>query len=91
MIFAELDEATGEFKQISIDVLPVVPGEIIVVAVGIVVSVLAAALFVARQQHGHPLRKQQRGQEVSLLLCAQLFTSGSSVVALPRHSSSDRL
>ena len=51
--------------------VPVQPGELVVLAVGVVVAVLRVAELVAGQQHRHALREEQRGDEVALLPLAQ--------------------
>ena len=50
---------------------PVDPGQLVVLAVGVVVAALGAAHLVAVQDHRHALRQQQRGEEVALLAGAQ--------------------
>src|SRR5690606_3163852 len=47
------------------------PRQLVVLAVRVVVPALALPELVARGQHGHALRKEQRGQEIALLLRAQ--------------------
>ena len=51
--------------------LPVEPGDLVVLAPGVVVAALRAAELVAAEQHRHALREEQRGQEVALLARAQ--------------------
>ena len=51
--------------------LPVEPGDLVVLAVGVVVAALGAADLVAAEQHRHALRQEQRGEEVALLPRAQ--------------------
>ena len=51
--------------------VPVVPGDLVVLAPAVVVAVLGAADLVAAEQHRHALRQQQRGDEVALLARAQ--------------------
>ena len=51
--------------------LPVEPGQLVVLAVGVVVAVLRVAQLVAAAEHRHALREQQRGHEVALLPLAQ--------------------
>ena len=46
---------------------PVHPGDLVVLAVGVVVASLGAPDLVAGQQHRDALRQQQRGEEVALL------------------------
>ena len=68
-----LDHAADEIQQglpLLVQV-PVEPGELVVLAVGVVVALLRAADLVAAQQHRHALGKQQRGQHAPLLLLPQ--------------------
>src|SRR5450631_2781064 len=51
--------------------LPVDPGELVVLAVDVVVSTLSSADLVAVGDHRDTLAEQERGQEVALLLLAQ--------------------
>src|SRR2546425_10009061 len=51
--------------------LPVQPGHVVVLAIGVIVPLLAMAEIIAGQEHGLPLRQQQGGDEVALLLPAQ--------------------
>ena len=51
---------------------PVEPVELVVLAVGVVVALLAAPELVAREQHRRALRQQQGGEEVAPLARAQL-------------------
>ena len=57
----------GEGQQVLVAVRPVEPGDLVVLAVGVVVAALRAAHLVAVEQHRHPLRQQQGGQQVALL------------------------
>src|SRR5271165_4458254 len=72
MGFAELDELAGELQQLGAPFveLPVVPADLVVLAVGVVVAVLGAAELIAAAQHGNALRKKQRRQQVALLALA---------------------
>src|SRR5208282_5690787 len=56
--------------------VPVEPTGFIVLAVGVVVSALAAPRFVAHQEHGHAQRKEGHGQKVLNLTMPQLFDGG---------------
>ena len=67
VVAAQRDEAASEVDQILVNVLPVVPGDLVVLAVGVVVAALGAAGLVAAEQHRGPLGQQQGGQEVALL------------------------
>src|SRR5262249_61774323 len=53
--------------------LPVEPGELVVLAVGVVVAALRAPELVAAAEHRHALRQRQRRDEVALLPLAQLL------------------
>jgi hypothetical protein len=50
--------------------MPVEPGELVILAVGIVVALLPMAELIAGEEHGHALGGQQGGDEVALLLPA---------------------
>ena len=50
---------------------PVEPGDLVVLAPGVVVAALRAADLVAAEQHRRALGEEQRGQEVALLARAQ--------------------
>src|SRR6202035_5196184 len=50
---------------------PVDPGDLVVLAVRVVVALLGAPHLIAREQHRNALGQQQRGQEVALLPGAQ--------------------
>jgi hypothetical protein len=49
------------------DALPVEPGDVVVLAIGVVVAALGPAEFVAAEQHGRAARQQQDGQHVAHL------------------------
>ena len=51
--------------------LPVHPGQLVILAVDVVVALLGAAHLVSVRQHGDALRQQERGQQVALLPGAQ--------------------
>ena len=71
MLSAQSDQACGEVEHVLVDVLPVEPGQLRVVAVGIVVAVLGPTQLIAAEQHGHALAEQQRRQQVAPLAGAQ--------------------
>ena len=62
VLAAQRDEAAREVEQAAAAVVerPVEPGELVVLAVGVVVAALGAAHLVAAQQHRDALRQQQR-------------------------------
>ena len=64
---AERDQAPGELQHLLVDVVPVDPGQLRVVAVGVVVAVLGAAQLVAVRDHRYALGEQQRRHEVAPL------------------------
>ena len=70
---AEGDQLAGEPDEVRVllGAGPVEPGDLVVLAVGVVVAVLGAAGFVAHDHHRHALRQQQERQEVSDLAGAQ--------------------
>src|SRR6185503_12751562 len=57
---AQPDQIAREAEQRAVGVLPVVPGDLVVLAVGVVVPLLRAADLVAAAQHRDPLRQEQR-------------------------------
>ena len=71
MLPPQRDEVAGEAKQVLVDPSPVMPGDLVVLAVGVVVATLAAPGFVPAEEHGGPLGEQQGRQEVALLFPPQ--------------------
>ncbi len=65
------DQRRGELRQRPVGLVPVHPGDLGVLRVGVVVAVLGATELVAVQDHRHALAQQQRGQQVALLAGAQ--------------------
>src|SRR6516225_9915107 len=61
--------------------VPVVPTDLVVLAVCIVVTALAATDFVSSTYHWHALRQQQRGRQIALLSLAR--RKNRRVVAWP--------
>src|SRR5688572_27156623 len=57
----------GERRKGRVDALPVVPRDPVVLAVGVVVSLLRPADLVAAEEHRHPLRQREGRDEVALL------------------------
>src|SRR6185503_17551273 len=70
---AQGDQSAGEGQEagLVLDVLPVEPGQLVVLAVGVVVAELGSSALVAYQQHGDALGQQQRGEQVALLAATQ--------------------
>src|ERR1700692_940428 len=71
MTTAQRDEFRGELRQLMVYCRPVEPGDLVVLAVGVVVAPLSAAEFVAPQQQRYAGRKQQRRKKRPLLPGAQ--------------------
>src|SRR5262249_35112786 len=71
MIRTQCRHHTGELQQAAVGGGPVDPGELVVLAVAVIVAVLRAAQLVAVTDHRHALRQQQRGDEIALLASAQ--------------------
>src|SRR5205807_3874890 len=67
MLFAQCGQAPREVEQNEVGVLPVVPGDLVVLAVRVVVAALRAADLVAAQDHRHTLRDEQRREQVLAL------------------------
>ena len=74
MLFAKAAQAGRELDQVGVlrGCRPVKPGELVVLAVGVVVTALAARELVAAEQQRHAFGEQQRGDEVAPLARAQL-------------------
>ncbi len=71
MLAAQFGDLPGEREQVDVDLRPVDPGDLVVLAVAVVVAALGASQLVAVADHRHALRDEHRGDEVALLLCAQ--------------------
>ena len=88
MAAAQVDEHPGELEQVLVLARPVHPGDLIVLAVAVVVALLGAPDLVAVGDHRHPLAEHQRGEEVPLLPRAQLqhrrVVGGALIAAVPR-------
>src|SRR2546428_10985223 len=67
MLRAKRDEPARELQQVTVDVLPIEPRDLVVLTVRVVVPALRASNLVAAKQHRHTLRQKQRREEVALL------------------------
>ena len=69
MLFTEAAQAGGELDQLGVlrDRAPVKPGELVVLAVRVVIAALAARKLVAAEQQRDAFGEQQRGDQVALL------------------------
>src|SRR2546427_4756092 len=65
MMLAKPDDLLRELEHVSRGRLeaPIHPGQLVVLAVRIVVALLRASQLVAVEQHGHAEREHQRGEE----------------------------
>src|SRR6185503_20874087 len=74
MLRAEAEKTAGEVEDAAgaLVEVPVEPGELVVLAVGVVVPGLRAPELVAGEQHRCPLGEEQRRQEVPGLPVAEL-------------------
>src|ERR687892_2175523 len=74
----DLDGGAHEVTPSSLLVgqLPMEPGELVILAIRVVVPLLRLAELVAGQEHGDALRHHQRRQEIALLLPAQGVDGG---------------
>src|SRR5450631_1371502 len=68
--------------RIALAELPVDPGDLVVLAVDVVVATLGPTDLVAVGDHRDPLAEHERGQEVALLLPAQGVDGGVVGLAL---------
>ena len=68
---AEGHQLPGEREQFGVGRGPVEPGDLVVLAIGVVVALLGAAQLVAAQQHREPEGEQQGGEDRAGLARAQ--------------------
>ena len=78
-------------EQLLVDVVPVEPRDLVVLAVGVVVPALRAADLVAAEQHRNALREEQRRQDVALLPRSQSTLTAASSVGPSAPQFHDRL
>src|SRR5258706_9245407 len=64
---AELDQAVYEREQLVVDLRPVEPRDLVVLAVGVVVAVLRPPNLIAATDHRYPDGEDQGRQKVPLL------------------------
>ncbi len=69
-----VDASAHEFQEFlaAIVKVPVQPGQLVVLAIGVVVAVLRVAEFIARDDHGDAFGEEEGGDEISFLPFAQL-------------------
>src|SRR4051794_13442982 len=90
MLLAHRDQPAGPVEDLAAAVVlvPVVPGDLVVLTPRVVVAPLRSAALVAAEQHRGALREQQGGDEVALLApakCVDLRVVGRPLgTAVPR-------
>src|SRR6266576_2154744 len=88
MVVPERGHVASEGKEIDVEILPVDPGQLVVLTEPVVVALLGAADLIPMGDHRHALGQQQRREEITLLArpqCAYLGIVGWSFVpAVPR-------
>jgi ribose/xylose/arabinose/galactoside ABC-type transport system permease subunit len=86
---AQANQPGDVVDQLVVGVLPVEPGHLVVLAVGVVVAALRAAEFVATLQHRYALRDEQRGQQRTLQAAAffehRRIVAFTFLAAVPRQ------
>jgi hypothetical protein len=73
---AQLDQTLGVRAELMVGVLPVEPGDLVVLAPAVVVAALSAGDLVAADDHRHALGKEQRGQQIPALAGSQIEDPG---------------
>src|SRR5687768_3304162 len=76
MPVTEAQQPSSELEQRLVDRGPVVPRDLVVLAIRVVVSPLRPADLIAPKQHGHALRQHQRREKVTLLTGSQCVDVG---------------
>src|SRR5207248_10788290 len=67
MLFAEFDQASSKIEKPIIAARPIVPTDLVVLAISVVISILRPCKFVATQEHWHALREDKRRQKIATL------------------------
>ena len=68
---AQADQHLRELEQRGVRRAPIEPRNVVVLTIGVIVAALRPPPFIAREQHRHALREQQRHEEIFLLLASQ--------------------
>src|SRR6266567_8882745 len=71
VLASQPDQPARGLQQLPVDLIPIDPRQLVVLAESIVVALLRPAELVAHEQHRHALREEECGQTVALLLRAQ--------------------
>src|SRR5260370_17662808 len=83
VLASQPDQPARHLQQLPVDLIPVDPRQLVVLAVSIVVALLRPAELVTHEQHRHALREEKCDQAVTLLLRAQPDDGGVVRLALP--------
>ena len=69
MAFAECDQLSRKFQQLLLGFIkiPIKPADLVVLTVGVVVSALRTADFIAATDHRHALGEQKGEQQIAFL------------------------
>ena len=69
MVFAQGNHALNKSEKLTVYMLgvPIKLADLVVLALGVIVSLLSVADFVAGKQHGHSLRQEKGCDEIPLL------------------------
>src|SRR3954464_13646021 len=85
---SETDQAAREREKILVEVFPVVPRDLVVLAIRVVVALLCASELVAPEKHRHTLRQHERGEKIRCLPPPQRvdlwIVGGALGAAVPR-------
>ena len=78
MVASQLNQFLRELEQLLllVSALPCQPADLVILAIGVVVSALRPCPFVTRADHRHALRKQKCGEQITPLPTAQFVDIG---------------
>src|SRR5439155_939376 len=76
VIAPKRDQPACDVQEVAVDLRPVDPRKLVVLAVSVVVACLRPAELVTHEQHRHALREEKGGQQVALLLRSALDDTG---------------
>src|SRR6187402_628039 len=72
---SKTDEPGSKLYQLLVRICPVDPGQLIILAVGVVIALLRVSGLVAAQKHGYALGKEQGSKEVQFLATTEIVDS----------------
>ena len=76
MVMSECHHPSAPLGEVGVDVFPIEPGDLVVLAVGVVVAALGASELVAAEQHRNALGEQQGRHQVAALTSPQRHDVG---------------